>query len=98
VGVLSTRDTQEEHVKHREEIMQILEAFDLTNSYRDAGGRAVHDAGSATWRTTSARVSFLGHRGWTWAAICCHWLSAARGSLRQGLADSVPVWPAFGWG
>jgi hypothetical protein len=24
-------------VKHREEIMQILEAFDLTNSYRDAG-------------------------------------------------------------
>ena len=24
-------------MKHREEIMQILEAFDLTNSYRDAG-------------------------------------------------------------
>ena len=24
-------------MKHREEIMQILEAFDLTRSYRDAG-------------------------------------------------------------
>jgi len=28
--------TQEEHVKSREEIMFILEAFDLTRSYRDA--------------------------------------------------------------
>lgn len=35
--MLSTRDTQEEPVKHPEEIMQILEAFDLTKSYRDAG-------------------------------------------------------------
>lgn len=24
-------------MKHREEVMQILEAFDLTRSYRDAG-------------------------------------------------------------
>ncbi len=35
--MLSTLTTQEEHVKHREEIMQILEAFDLTHSFRDAG-------------------------------------------------------------
>jgi transposase len=28
---------QEEHVKSREEIMEILEAFDLTGSFRDAG-------------------------------------------------------------
>jgi hypothetical protein len=27
----------EEHVKSREEIMEILEAFDLTGSFRDAG-------------------------------------------------------------
>jgi hypothetical protein len=28
---------QEEQVKSREEIMEILEAFDLTKSFRDAG-------------------------------------------------------------
>ena len=33
----STVDTQEEHVKSAEEIMKILEAFDLTRSCRDAG-------------------------------------------------------------
>jgi hypothetical protein len=37
LGVLSHPDSQEEHVKHAEEIMQILEAFDLTRSFRDAG-------------------------------------------------------------
>jgi hypothetical protein len=29
--------TEEEHVKSDEEIMEILEAFDLTDSFRDAG-------------------------------------------------------------
>lgn len=39
-GVLSVSKhpgTQEEHVKHAEGIMQILEAFDLTKSLRVAG-------------------------------------------------------------
>jgi len=35
--VLNHPAIQEEHVKSAEEIMFILEAFDLTQSYRDAG-------------------------------------------------------------
>ena len=39
-GVLSVPKhpaTEEKHVKSDEEIMEILEAFDLTRSFRDAG-------------------------------------------------------------
>ena len=37
MSVLEHRSTEEKHVKSDEEIMQILEAFDLTQSFRDAG-------------------------------------------------------------
>ena len=37
LSVLKHPTTEEEHVKSDEEIMEILEAFDLTGSYRDAG-------------------------------------------------------------
>ena len=36
-SLLTKHIEQEEQVKSREEIMNILEAFDLTGSYRDAG-------------------------------------------------------------
>ncbi len=35
--LLTVTVDQEERVKSREEIMKILEAFDLTGSFRDAG-------------------------------------------------------------
>ena len=37
LSVLKHPTTEEEHVKSDEEIMEILEAYDLTGSYRDAG-------------------------------------------------------------
>jgi len=37
MSVLEHPSTEEEHVKSDEEIMEILEAFDLTRSFRDAG-------------------------------------------------------------
>jgi hypothetical protein len=37
MSVLEHPSTEEEHVKSDEEIMEILEAFDLTKSFRDAG-------------------------------------------------------------
>src|ERR1700722_18586407 len=37
LSVLKHPTTEEEHVKSDEEIMEILEAFDLTGSYRDDG-------------------------------------------------------------
>jgi hypothetical protein len=37
MSVLEAPSTEEEHVKSDEEIMEILEAFDLTRSFRDAG-------------------------------------------------------------
>src|SRR3984957_1502309 len=37
LSVLKHPTSEEEHVKSDEEIMEILEAFDLTGSYRDAG-------------------------------------------------------------
>ena len=37
MSVLEHPSTEEKHVKSDEEIMQILEAFDWTRSYRDAG-------------------------------------------------------------
>ena len=36
-SLLTKSAEQEEQVKSREEIMEILEAFDLTGSFRDAG-------------------------------------------------------------
>jgi len=37
MGVLEHPSTEEKHVKSDEEIMEILEAFDLTRSFRNAG-------------------------------------------------------------
>ncbi|MEJ7583973.1 MAG: IS21 family transposase, partial [Acidimicrobiales bacterium] len=80
-------------MKHREEVMQILEAFDLTSSYRDAGELAGcspntvadwvarRDAGELT-ATTTPRPQLIDE----FVAKLEEWMEASHGKVRADVA------------
>jgi hypothetical protein len=85
-------------VKHREEVMQILEAFDLTLSYRDAGELAgcspntvalwvaKRDAGELT-ATTVARPQLIDE----FVGKLEEWMEASHGKVRADVAHDKLV-------
>jgi ferredoxin len=79
----------EEQVKSREEIMEILEAFDLTRSFRDAGelaGRSHHTvAACATPGSCRARGRCVG------CGCCIRSCSRSRSGSSGPAARSTPM-------
>jgi len=102
LSVLKHPTTEEEHVKSDEEIMEILEAFDLTGSYRDAGelaGCSHHTVAHHVEARAAGRLGEVARREQLidpFLAKLEEWVEASHGKVRADVAHDKLV--AMGYG
>jgi hypothetical protein len=97
LSVLKHPTTEEEHVKSDEEIMEILEAFDLTASYRDAGelaGCSHHTVANHVESRAAGRLGEAARRDQLidpFLAKLEEWVDASHGKVRADVAHDKLV-------
>src|SRR5580704_5150872 len=97
LSVLKHPTTEEEHVKSDEEIMEILEAFDLTGSYRDAGelaGCSHHTVADHVEARAAGRLGEAARREQLidpFLPKLEEWVEASRGKVRADVAHDKLV-------